>query len=252
MGSPRIGITCDLKLRGIPESRSKQEIHFLKGDYVRAVLSAGGLPILVPAQEDLEAAPEVLDALDGLLISGAGDDLEPSLYGEEVLPACGPLNPKRGRFELALAREAMARDLPLLGICGGTQVLNVAAGGSLYQDIPSQIAGSLPHRPEGEADFTYHGAEVESGSFLAELMGAARVRVNSYHHQSVKGVGRGFRVSARAEDGVVEAIEGEGEARFLLGVQWHPEALFDEEESSARILRRFVEAAHPTSSLRSR
>lgn len=243
MRRPLIGITCNIKPKGAPEYGTKEEVHLLKEPYVSAVLKAGGHPLLIPAQDDVEAIPFLLDLFHGLVISGGGEDVHPSFYGEEPHPHLGETNPKRNAFELALVREALERDLPLLGICGGHQVLNVAAGGSLIQDIPSQLKGSLCHRPTDDSrDYEYHAVLFEGSSHLADIAGAGRARVNSSHHQCVKTLAAGFKAAALAEDGVIEAIEGEG-YRFVLGVQWHPEVLYGKEPVSTRLIEAFLRAA---------
>ncbi len=243
MRRPLIGITCNLKAKGAPEYGTKGEVHLLKEPYVKAVLKAGGHPLLIPAQDDPEAIPFLLDLFHGLVVSGGGDDVHPSFYGEGSHPHLGETYPKRNAFEVALVREALQRDLPLLGICGGHQVLNVAAGGSLIQDIPSQLNGSLCHRPtDGSRDYEYHDVLFEGSSRLADIAGTGRARVNSSHHQCVKTLAPGFKAAALAEDGVIEAIEGE-DFRFAVGVQWHPEVLYGKEPTSTRLIEAFLRTA---------
>lgn len=195
-------------------------------DYKQAVLHVGGeVRILEPT----ETVAHALQGIDGLLLTGGGD-IEPKHYGEEPSPLLSDVEPERDVFELALVREARARDLPILAICRGIQVLNVAFGGSLVQDIPTENTGAQDHNlkvPPNQPFSRAHEIWVEKDSLVAELMGerlvdADTVDVNSRHHQAVKKVADGFTVTATAPDGVIEAIE-DSTARFCLGVQWHPE-----------------------------
>ena len=183
--------------------------------YALAIERAGAVPVVLPPViEDVEP---LLDRLDGVCLSG-GPDLDPDAYGARVRHAeLGPTEPSLDTFELALARAALDRGLPLLGICRGAQALNVACGGTLHQHLPD-------HRQSAPGTQTSHEVEVLPGTGLAALLGAGALAVNSFHHQAVDDLGRGLRVAARAADGTVEAIEGVG---FVLGVQWHAETLAD-------------------------
>lgn len=208
--------------------------------YVAALEAAGAVTVLLPPQEP-GLAPQTLARLDGLLLAGGGD-LDPSLYGEEPLPGLGRLDPPRDAWEMALCRGALAYGLPLLAICRGIQVLNVAAGGSLYQDIPSQLPGSWKHSQDAPRWHPTHEVQVTPGSRLAALVGEGPCRVNTFHHQAVKAVAPGFRPVAVARDGVVEALEGPGDG-FCLGVQWHPEGMAARDERTRRLFAGFVAAA---------
>jgi putative glutamine amidotransferase len=210
---------------GITISYGKDPEQFaLRDDYVRAVEKAGGLPIvLAPGRP--EDAPELLGRVSGLLLTGGGD-VDPVEYGESRHEKLGRVVPERDAFELALAREAIGRRLPLLAICRGQQVLNVATGGTLVQDIPSQLSGAVDHDPDTERWGMAHPVRILPGTRLREILGADTVEVNSFHHQAVKEPGRGVVVSARADDDVVEGIELPDHP-FAVGVQWHPEAFWD-------------------------
>ena len=186
-------------------------------DYVRAVERAGGRPLLVPPSE--HGVGETLDVLDGLIFSG-GSDLDPELYGQEPHPETGDVVEERDRGELALLTAALERDLPVLAICRGSQVLNVARGGDLVQHLP-ELVGHEEHR-HTPGVFADHDVTLEQGTRLAGLLGD-RAPVKSHHHQGFGRLGEGLRVSAHAEDGAVEAIEDPAR-RFALGVLWHPEA----------------------------
>ena len=187
----------------------------LPASYVRSVVGAGGVPLLVPPGADIEGT---LGAVDGLVFSG-GSDLDPSLYGADAHPETLGVIRERDDFELALMQAALARDVPMLAICRGSQVLNVALGGDLEQHVPDRV-GTLLHR-EVPGVFSDHGVEVEPRSRLAAIIGDGH-DVKSSHHQGFGRVGDGLTVSARAPDGTIEALEAPSR-RFALGVLWHPE-----------------------------
>jgi len=186
--------------------------------YVRAVERAGGRALLVPPGED--GVEETLDALDGLLLSG-GNDVDPASYGAEPHAETGGVRPERDRAELALLEGALARDLPVLAVCRGSQVLNVARGGDLVQHLPDVVGDEKhKHTPGAWAD---HDVEIEDGTRLGKLLGGDRAPVKSHHHQGFGKLGEGLRASAHANDGTIEALE-DPDARFAVGVLWHPEA----------------------------
>jgi len=217
----------------------------LQADYVRAVYLAGGLPLVaVPPMEcgdTAEAVAELCSLARGIVLTG-GSDVLPGLFGEEPHPKLGAVNPVRDRFELALARAAMQADLPVLAICRGMQVLNVAAGGGLVQDIESCVPGAHAHRVTAPRWLPTHSVSVVPGSILWKIFRRDSIMVNSFHHQAVHPVAPGFEVSARASDGVVEAIEKAG-SRFMVGVQWHPEALAGKDPEALNVFREFLIAA---------
>jgi putative glutamine amidotransferase len=193
---------------------------FVKQQYYECLEKQGLLPLIVPASERHERANQYCDILSGLMLVG-GEDVNPELYGEPAVDRTRALQPRRDYFEKDLILQCLKRDMPFLGICRGLQMLNVALGGSLYQDI-SFCPGAQDHRQQGELDFTTrHRIEVVSGSRLHSLVTAVEIEVNTGHHQCIRDLGRGLTVSARAEDGVIEAVEGSG---FALAVQWHPES----------------------------
>ena len=230
---PRIGITLDFD----PERRR----YLLKQDYVDAVLAAGGLPVLLPYAEPVTAA--YLALLEGLLVSGGDFDIPPELYGEARRDVCGPPRPERTRFEKELLEAALAAGLPVLGICGGMQLLNVVRGGTLHQDLAAD-AGVSGHEQPAPKDLPSHAVKVAPGTLLWRLLGAGvpEHRVNSTHHQAVRDPGAGVLVAARAPDGVVEAIELPDLA-FAVGVQWHPEAVVRHDPRQAGLFAGLVEAA---------
>jgi putative glutamine amidotransferase len=231
MSRPRIGLTLDVDEAGLD--------YRLPRAYAEAVTAVGALPL--PLTHQLGRAAELLDLCDGLVVTGGAFDIPPELYGEARRPACGPARPERTAFELALVRLALARDLPLLGVCGGMQLLAVARGGTLYQDLATDL-GLTGHEQPPPKDRPSHAVRVEAGSRLAGLVGASSLQVNSTHHQGVREPGAGVTVSARAEDGLVEAIELP-DRRFALGVQWHPESAIRHEPRHAALYAGLVAAA---------
>jgi putative glutamine amidotransferase len=212
--------------------------------YIDAIVAAGGVPLLIPLVEDEEVLRALYARLDGLLLAG-GRDIEPGFYGEQPIPEIGEIDRQRDLVELPLTRWAAADGMPILGICRGIQVLNVALGGTLYQDIPAQLGSSIRHDDSYlREDWTHmaHELRLDPGSHLARLIGTDSFTTNSLHHQSVKDLAPGLRAVGWAPDGVVEAVEGDN-GRFLLGVQCHPEALQGEADPRwAAIFRAFVES----------
>lgn len=201
--------------------------------YMRAVERAGGLPVVLPPLGAADV-PGLLARLDGICLSG-GPDLDPVAYGaRERHPKLGETEPPLDAFELAVAREADRRGMPVLGVCRGVQALNVARGGTLHQDVPG-------HRQTEVATEPTHAVTVTPQSGVARILGATRLRVNSFHHQAVDELGSGLVVTARAADGTVEAVECR-ERRFFLGVQWHAETLIDRREH-LELFRALVEAS---------
>jgi putative glutamine amidotransferase len=213
--------------------------------YVRALERAGLIPVVLPPL-DAAHADRVLGAVSGLVLSG-GEDVAPARFGERPHRALGPVNEARDAWELALVAAARARGLPTLAICRGVQVLNVALGGALVQDIPSQCPSALPHAPTGGRAARVHEVHVARGTHLADAVGAQRFGVNSSHHQAISRVAHGLRVSARSPDGIVEGAEWEGEDWWAVGVQWHPEELTETGEPWDRALfERFAAVVRET------
>ena len=234
MTRPRIGLTLDAD-----EAGRRYE---LKTSYVEAVLAAGGLPILLPHAK--EAAAAYLALLDGLVVTGGAFDVPPELYGELRRDGCGRTKPERTAFEKDVLEAAIAARMPVLGVCGGMQLMNVVRGGTLHQDLLADV-GLGGHEQPPPKDVPSHEVLVTEGTHLAALVGAGRLRVNSTHHQAVKEPGQGVLVSARAPDGVVEAIELP-DLPFALGVQWHPEAVLRHDPRQAGLYRGLVQAARDT------
>lgn len=230
---PIIGITGNVK----DETRLTASMNT-----VRSITKAGGTPVVLPIVDDRDVMARFVDVIDGLVLSG-GMDVDPTLYGEEPHPKLGKVSPERDFFEINIARAVLDKGKPLLGICRGCQVLNVSLGGTLFQDIHAQSSQPLlQHVQQAPRYHGSHFAEISNDSKLKAVVGQERIRVNSFHHQAVKEVGRGLVVSAVASDGVVEAVEST-EHPFVIGVQWHPEhmALHDDEPSNS-LFRAFVSA----------
>jgi len=234
---PLIGITANLEL-GERQVRLNQ-------DYIQGVEHAGGLPYVLPPFESTDVLDEVLSRIDGLLLTG-GVDVDPQLFGQMPVWQMGSINPERDRAELYLARKALEQGLPVFGICRGIQVLAVAAGGTLYQDLRAEKPSSLKHAQEAPRSYPTHPVNVTAGSRVAGMLRTVTVEVNTFHHQAVRDVPPGFTVTAVAPDGVIEAIEDERTAAggaFAVGVQWHPEGLWRVMPEHAGLFRGFVEAA---------
>jgi len=227
MALPLIGVTTSEVRRitrsdPLPEADPPQNEMALGMLYTGAVERAGGIPVVLPPLAPAAIAP-LVERLSGVCLSG-GPDIDPAGYHAERHTDLGPVEPALDAFELAVARHADALGLPVLGICRGCQALNVARGGTLHQHLPDVTDGTIDHRQTAPGRQVTHTVTVEPDSMLAGITGPGRLEVNSFHHQAADRLGRGLRVVARAPDGVVEAIEGDG---FFVGVQWHAETLVD-------------------------
>lgn len=219
--------------------RGKVPTLTLTRNYADAVLNAGGIPWLMPYTQDPKMLDAVVHQVDGLLLSGGDFDIDPALFGEQPHPQLGSIVPERTQLEKELLRRAEKRRLPVLGICGGMQLMNVHRGGSLYQDINSQVKDALEHQQKQTKDLPGHTVQITADSQLARITGMQEMGVNSTHHQAVKLTGQDLQVTAKAPDGIVEAIE-DPLYSFYLGVQWHPEAM--PEEPQKEIYQAFISA----------
>ena len=209
--------------------------------YTDAILAAGLIPLVVPPMTEA-GATAILDAVSGLVLTG-GEDVDPAYFGAERHPATGPANDLRDRIELALAKEAAARRMPTLAICRGVQVLNVALGGTLVQDIPSEVKTGIQHDAKSSRASRVHDVSIDAGSRLAGIIGSRQITTNSFHHQSVDRLAPGLCTVATASDSVVEAVECADRAWWAVGVQWHPEELTGTAEDwDRRLFRAFAEA----------
>ncbi len=219
---PRIGITTT------PGVNADRPADVLNRAYIDAVAAAGGLPIVIPILDPV-LVEAVLDTVDALVVSGGGD-VDPARYGQVAAPEVGGVDECRDDWEIALVRASLGRGTPLLGICRGAQVLNVACGGTLVQDLPSIT--EHPHRASDRWGEVVHLVEIDPASKLAEAIDVASIGANTLHHQAVADVGEGLCAVAWAHDGTIEAIETD-DARAVLGVQWHPELLAEHEPHQA-------------------
>ena len=227
---PIIGITTDL------EGNDK---HVLKNTYVNAVIRAGGLPIILPVGIEADVK-QFAQMLDGLLLTGGGD-IDPTIFGEEPHAYLGGVDPARDTVEINLFKEVLALNKPILGVCRGLQIMNIALGGNMYQDIYTQkVSTLLQHIQKAPTSHASHFVQVEKGSLLESIAKTLEIKVNSYHHQAVKKVPKPLQVSGVASDGIIEAVESTAHD-FVLGVQWHPEALVQKEDAvSRRIFGTFI------------
>ena len=240
MTAPIIGITGYADRSARPPN---VRVFALARTYVRALAGSGGGPVILPPYLEESTLRGIFEGLDGLILSGGGD-IHPSRFGMADGGLLWRLDERRDQSELALARWALEGDLPLLAICRGVQVLNVAQGGTLVQDIPTEVPHALSHsciagRPLPDIA---HAVQVEPGTRLASLVGEGRVEVNSAHHQAVASVGEGLIVAARAPDGVIEGLEAPAHL-FCIGVQWHPEVMVETAPPMRRLFEGLIQAA---------
>jgi putative glutamine amidotransferase len=236
---PPVGITPDVELEG------EVARYLVKAAYAEAVLRAGGLPFILPCTGDAGVVDAYLDRVSAVLVTGGAFDVPPESYGETPRAGLGPLKPGRTVFETLVLKAALRRKLPLLGICGGMQLLNVVLGGTLFQDLRREVPGAKEHEQSHDKSQPSHPVDVRDGSALAEVLGRGQLMVNSTHHQAVAHLGPTLRVSASAPDGVVEAIEST-EHPFALGVQWHPELMLESMPLQLGLYRALVQKARET------
>ena len=215
--APFVLVTATTEIiRGIPRVRVNEA-------YTDALAAAGLVPVVLPPIDPAVAVASLTD-IAGLVLTG-GEDVDPAQFGEDRHPATGEPHDRRDGYELALAREAHARRIPTLAVCRGLQVMNVALGGTLIQDIPTQFSRDIAHDPADRRADRVHRVTIEPASNLARIVGSTSIFTNSSHHQAVHRLGRGLHVTAKSDDGIVEAIEPTDNAWWMIGVQWHPEEL---------------------------
>ena len=241
MNKPIIGVTPDFNAGNRKDMGGKEPTYFLRARYMKAIEDAGGIPVVLPLLSNKDAWRQVVAHVHGLLVTGSGSDLAPELYGERQRHKFARMSRERATMELGIAKAAYRADVPMLGICGGMQSINVALGGTLYQDIPAQLKTAIDHLPAYSATKFTHAIQIAPGSLLRRIAGKARMDVNSSHHQSVKKVASNLAQTAVAPDGVIEAIEAPDRA-FILGVQWHPEFLYDRDPIQRRLFQALVKA----------
>jgi len=224
-------ILVSIDVQDLPSRRGPVETLSLTKSYADAVLEAGGIPWLLPYTEDTGVLDQAMARADGLLLSGGDFDIDPSLFGEAPHPKLGTIVPERTQTESAMLERAEARKIPVFGVCGGMQLMNVRRGGTLYQDIRDQHAGALEHQQPGPKSEAGHDIAITPGSRLENITKSLSLGVNSTHHQAVKEVGRDLVICAKSPDGLVEAIE-DPQYSFYLGVQWHPEAMAEQPQKA--------------------
>lgn len=231
---PLIGISGS---HNVPERQL-----FVRENYMESVLRAGGLPVLLPHTSDEQEAKALLEELDGLLLAGGGD-VDPARYGEETLPECGEVDAQRDAFELLITRLALERNIPIFGICRGIQLLAVAMGGTLWQDIGTQLGVEpIRHQQEPPYDTSSHPVRFVQGGFFANVIGAEEVLTNSMHHQAIKAAGPNLIVEGYSDDGVIEAVRS-AQSDSVFAVQYHPEYMSGAQTHAARLFECLVSKA---------
>lgn len=230
---PIIGLTVS------GERKGQSEYNSLNCTYINAILEAGGVPLLIPMIADRDILARYINIVDGIIFTGGGD-ISPLYYGENPIKELGEVDERRDSYEMALFMEAYPTNMPILGICRGCQLINVALGGTLYQDINSQIEGSYGHMSKNSAtDQVYHMIRIEKESKLYDIFGNDTIAVNSYHHQSVKDLGDGLKATAYSYDGIIEAFESI-KKDYIIGVQWHPEAMVPKRALFTKLFEDFI------------
>jgi len=227
--SPRIGVSA---------ARGSNGGTVVSDTYIQSVLDAGGTPVVIPIMTNVSVLEDLVKDIDGLVMVG-GDDVNPSYYNEKAIPNVNEIDSVRDIYDFILLKLATDRNIPILGICRGMQVLNVAFGGSLYQDIPIQVKSNIEHKQKQTRDIATHDVIIEADSKLASILGTTRVKTNTYHHQSVKAIAPNFKVTAKTEDGIIEAMEAYPN-RSILAVQWHPEAHAAKGDTTMQKLFKFI------------
>jgi putative glutamine amidotransferase len=238
---PVIGITCSLGGETLGGTSYFLERNIVGLGYVRAIEHVGGTPIALPHVRESACLDGYLGLLDGLLLPGGGD-IDPLLFGQEPHPQLGGVDRQRDDLELELTRKALEQDMPIFGICRGSQILNVAAGGTLYQDIAAEMPQpTLSHNQKGAGWYASHTIDIVPDSQMHRIIGATTARVNSFHHQAIRDVPEGFVATAHAKDSVIEAIESRTH-RFALGVEYHPELMWERHPEALNLFVAFIKA----------
>jgi putative glutamine amidotransferase len=234
--APLIGVSTSITVGAHPERA------YVNSAYLHAIQQAGGVPVPLPPQLSAASLRQLAALLHGLLLTGGGD-VDPARYGEAPHPTVYDVAPVRDALETSALELALARSVPVLAVCRGVQVLNVALGGSLHQDVATEPGTQIPHSQSEPRDQPTHKVKVAASSRLAETLGADELEVNSMHHQAIHRLGDGLTAVAWAPDQLIEGVEGADRARFVLGVQWHPEELVGHSEPARRLFSALVAAA---------
>ena len=238
---PIVGVTSSFNLVG--------HSFCLEESYIEAIMESSGIPLIIPPQKSEEDIKKIFRQIDALLLPG-GPDVDPIHFGEEPQYKL-EIDPERDNLELILAKMAFSEDKPILGICRGIQVMNIAAGADIYQDLIAQRPGTLVHKQNAPKWHSTHEVEIQPETMLLKILGESHLRVNSYHHQAVRKLAPGFRASALAKDGVIEAIENPS-LNFALGVQWHPELMWKRYALFKRLFVALIRAAKPDKAIRNK
>lgn len=239
MKKPLIALTMDQSPatdarpfgKGVP-------LNYINADYIRYIEKADMIPMVLPTLSNLSLIAEIVARIDGLLLTG-GDDVYAEVYGEKVIPGDWRIDAPRTFMEIALIKEARKQNKPVYAICRGCQMLNVAMGGTLYQDVTQQVQHAIQHRSLEKPNWNSHEIQIKEDSLLYKILRRKRYSVNTSHHQAIKDLAHGLRVAATAADGIIEAIE-DPQTNFFLGVQWHPETMKDD-TTSLELLKAFIE-----------
>lgn len=235
MKKPLIGITLN----------HKEDTYFaIRGNYIDSIIRAGGTPVPLCYDQNTVELPEIVEILDGILFSG-GEDVHPKYFGEDIHEKCGKICDDRDEFELKLYKYAVSKNLPIFGICRGIQLINIAAGGTLIQDIESYTEGKVlneKHKQQPPYEIEAHSLKVIENTFFSKLFGKNEIKTNSMHHQAVKDLAPGFSAGVVSEDGIIEAISSDNHP-FIAGVQWHPEFLWDKGGETEKMFEAFINAA---------
>lgn len=233
---PIIGVTVD---KTKSDGYDYQKINECN---LKALTDSGAIPLMLPIAEEDELIDDYLKIVDGLYFSG-GNDINPLIFGEDPIKEIGEIDYSRDEFEIKLFKKAAAKNMPILGICRGEQVINVASGGSLYQDIYIQREGTKGHSPKfSSGGYAHHRVKIMKDSKIYDILKVEEINVNSFHHQAVKKLAEGFKITSVSEDGIIEAIESLNHS-FLVGIQWHPEIMFERYPVFLKIFEALVNAA---------
>jgi len=233
---PLIGVSTSITVGKHPERA------YVNSAYLHAIQQAGGVPVPLPPQLSAAALERIAGELGGLLLTGGGD-VDPARYGESPHPTVYEIAPARDTLETSAIHIALERGLPVLAVCRGIQVLNVALGGTLFQDVGTEPGTQLQHSQTEPRDQPTHKVKIEPRSRLARILGADEIEVNSMHHQAVKALGRNLTAVAWAPDQIIEGVEDTDPSRFVLGVEWHPEELVGHSEPARRLFAALIDAA---------